>query len=168
MTSVRGRRGRRIAVLLVVSCLVLACQGTPAATPTGPPATPAVAAAMARAAPDQITLPAPRTSGSLSLEETLARRRSVRDYTKEPLSMAEISQLLWACQGIAVGVSVAVSVGVAVDVGGMGVGVGLARMSQAESKTTRDSNTKTSRTSRFIVSPSLIAGSRGILQVPEI
>jgi SagB-type dehydrogenase family enzyme len=36
----------------------------------------------------------------MSLEETLARRRSVRAYTAEPLTLAEIGQLLWAAQGI--------------------------------------------------------------------
>ena len=35
-----------------------------------------------------------------SLEETLAQRRSVRQYTDQPLTMEEISQLLWAAQGV--------------------------------------------------------------------
>jgi SagB-type dehydrogenase family enzyme len=34
------------------------------------------------------------------LEETLASRRSVREFTKEPLTDAEISQLFWAAQGV--------------------------------------------------------------------
>lgn len=45
-------------------------------------------------------LPAPRTTGSTSLEEALARRRSVRAFSSEPLSQADIGQLLWAAQGI--------------------------------------------------------------------
>ncbi len=45
-------------------------------------------------------LPEPRTGSDVSLEETLARRRSVRQYTDQPLTMEEISQLLWAAQGV--------------------------------------------------------------------
>ncbi len=45
-------------------------------------------------------LPQPRTSSEVSLEETLARRHSVRQYTDEPLTMDHISQLLWTAQGI--------------------------------------------------------------------
>src|SRR5665647_2013589 len=35
-----------------------------------------------------------------SIEEALLKRRSVREYKKEPLELKEISQLLWAAQGI--------------------------------------------------------------------
>jgi SagB-type dehydrogenase family enzyme len=36
----------------------------------------------------------------MSLEEAIARRRSVREYTTQALTEREISQLLWAAQGI--------------------------------------------------------------------
>ena len=45
-------------------------------------------------------LPKPRLQGEQSLEETLASRRSVREFTEEPLTDGEISQLLWAAQGV--------------------------------------------------------------------
>jgi SagB-type dehydrogenase family enzyme len=45
-------------------------------------------------------LPPPVTAGEVSLEETLARRRSVREYTSQALAWEEIGQLLWAAQGI--------------------------------------------------------------------
>lgn len=45
-------------------------------------------------------LPPPKTVGEVSLEETLARRRSVRAYTNQALTWEEIGQLLWAAQGI--------------------------------------------------------------------
>lgn len=45
-------------------------------------------------------LPKPRLRGDHSLEEILACRRSVRAFTKKPISDADISQLLWAAQGI--------------------------------------------------------------------
>jgi SagB-type dehydrogenase family enzyme len=47
-----------------------------------------------------IPLPDPETKGSMSVEESLTKRRSIRDYTGEPLSVKDISQLLWAAQGI--------------------------------------------------------------------
>ena len=34
------------------------------------------------------------------MEEALAKRRSIRDYTKDPLNLKQVSQLLWAAQGI--------------------------------------------------------------------
>ena len=48
----------------------------------------------------EIALPAPRNSGDVSIEETLAQRRSIRGYSEEPLTLAEAGQLLWAAQGV--------------------------------------------------------------------
>jgi SagB-type dehydrogenase family enzyme len=50
--------------------------------------------------PQFIALPAPRFESSVSLEETLYNRRSIREYSKSPLNLEEVSQLLWAAQGI--------------------------------------------------------------------
>jgi SagB-type dehydrogenase family enzyme len=47
-----------------------------------------------------IQLPQPSKSGGMALTETLARRRSVRMFTAKPLTQTEISQLLWAAQGV--------------------------------------------------------------------
>jgi SagB-type dehydrogenase family enzyme len=47
-----------------------------------------------------LELPPPQTTGAMSVEEAIARRRSIRSYTDEPLSLEDISQLLWAAQGI--------------------------------------------------------------------
>jgi SagB-type dehydrogenase family enzyme len=47
-----------------------------------------------------IRLPAPALKGEVSLEETLVNRRSAREYAATPLSLGNISQLLWAAQGI--------------------------------------------------------------------
>lgn len=49
---------------------------------------------------DIIALPTPVFDGAASLEYTLRERRSVRTYRDVPLTLAEISQLLWAAQGI--------------------------------------------------------------------
>ncbi|HDL77910.1 MAG TPA: SagB/ThcOx family dehydrogenase [Lentisphaerae bacterium] len=50
--------------------------------------------------PDKITLEEPRMKGPISVEEAIARRRSVRRFLDKPLSRQQISQLLWAAQGI--------------------------------------------------------------------
>ena len=49
---------------------------------------------------EEIMLPQPRFQSNISIEETILKRRSVREYKDEPLNLQEISQLLWAAQGI--------------------------------------------------------------------
>jgi SagB-type dehydrogenase family enzyme len=50
--------------------------------------------------PETLALPEPDRSGMQALETLLQQRRSVRDYANAPLSPGDISQLLWAAQGI--------------------------------------------------------------------
>lgn len=45
-------------------------------------------------------LPRPLVHGSVSLEGAIARRRSVREFAHEPLTSTQLSQLLWAAQGV--------------------------------------------------------------------
>jgi SagB-type dehydrogenase family enzyme len=47
-----------------------------------------------------ITLPPPAYESETSIEQALLERRSVREYGTEPLTLAEVSQLLWSAQGI--------------------------------------------------------------------
>jgi len=47
-----------------------------------------------------IALPSPQHDGKVSLEAALLNRRSVREFSTEPLTLADLSQLLWAGQGI--------------------------------------------------------------------
>ncbi|QSZ68349.1 SagB/ThcOx family dehydrogenase [Methanofollis aquaemaris] len=47
-----------------------------------------------------VQLPAPRKDGGRSIEEVLAARRSVREYADGLLTLQELSQLLWAAQGV--------------------------------------------------------------------
>lgn len=49
---------------------------------------------------DVVSLPAPRLLGELSLEEAIQGRRSIRDYSDEPVTLADAAQLLWAAQGV--------------------------------------------------------------------
>jgi SagB-type dehydrogenase family enzyme len=45
-------------------------------------------------------LPAPVQRGTVSLEQALTRRRSIRDFTDDPVGIDTIGQLLWAAQGV--------------------------------------------------------------------
>jgi len=49
--------------------------------------------------PTPIHLPPPIQEGSVSLEEAIARRRSIRRFTTQPLSRSQLSRILWAAQG---------------------------------------------------------------------
>lgn len=46
-----------------------------------------------------VILPKPRPDSQISVESALRRRRSVREFEKRPLTLSEVSQLLWAAQG---------------------------------------------------------------------
>ncbi len=58
------------------------------------------AAASPASSSDVIKLPAPVHDGNMSVEKALAERRSVRQFKDMPLDIADVSQLLWAAQGI--------------------------------------------------------------------
>ncbi len=74
--------------LAVAIFALLAACGARAQTP---------AASFAR---DTVRLAAPRAKGPLSLEEALAMRRSVRQWAPGALRLEEVTQLVWAAQGV--------------------------------------------------------------------
>jgi len=45
-------------------------------------------------------LPSPNLTGTMSTEEAIFKRRSIREYADKPLTLNQLSQLLWAAQGI--------------------------------------------------------------------
>lgn len=47
-----------------------------------------------------VQLPEPRRTGGEPLWELIARRRTQRRFSAEPISLQELSQLLWAIQGV--------------------------------------------------------------------
>lgn len=47
-----------------------------------------------------IQLPPASVNSAISLEESIAKRRSIREFSSKPLSIEQIGQLLWAAQGI--------------------------------------------------------------------
>jgi SagB-type dehydrogenase family enzyme len=46
-----------------------------------------------------IILPKPYLTGTISLEECISRRESIRTYTDKEIELEKISQILWAAQG---------------------------------------------------------------------
>ncbi len=83
-------------IWLIVICLIvttlLQASCTQVATEAEEPAPPGV--------PGEVRLPEPRKDSDVSIEEALLKRRSIRTYTGEALTLQEVSQLLWAAQGI--------------------------------------------------------------------
>jgi hypothetical protein len=87
--------------LLTLAAILSACvnsqpQPTPGAfieAPANTPFTPKL---------DQSIIPLPEANlhGTLTLEETLAQRRSIRQFQDILLTQAQIGQLLWAAQGV--------------------------------------------------------------------
>jgi SagB-type dehydrogenase family enzyme len=47
-----------------------------------------------------VNLPSPILKGNLSVEQAIQDRRSIRHYTNQSLTLQDVSQLLWAAQGI--------------------------------------------------------------------
>jgi SagB-type dehydrogenase family enzyme len=47
-----------------------------------------------------ISLPKPSFDGKVSVEKAIKERRTIRDFKERILSLAQLSQLLWAAQGI--------------------------------------------------------------------
>lgn len=48
----------------------------------------------------EIKLPEPRLDGAVSIEKVLCTRRSLREFSNNPLELSQVAQLLWAAQGI--------------------------------------------------------------------
>ena len=80
--------------ILLIGVLVLTASCNSPAVMTTPAPTPLEEGEAAMKLPDV------RHESNVSLEKTLLERRSVRDYADAPLTLEELSQLLWACQGI--------------------------------------------------------------------
>ncbi|MEW6034282.1 MAG: nitroreductase family protein, partial [Chloroflexota bacterium] len=55
---------------------------------------------MARSKPLYIKLPPPSNKGSVSVEAAMLARRSVRRFRAEAMTLPELSQVLWAAQGV--------------------------------------------------------------------
>ncbi len=85
------RMMRVLHAVLILTALAPAIGACAAGTASSPPSKPGV---------NLIDLPLPAHTSETTLEEALSNRRSVREYTDQPLTNAEIGQLLWAAQGI--------------------------------------------------------------------
>ena len=48
----------------------------------------------------RIPLPEPGSGGEMSVKEALSERRSIREFSRDDLVLQDLSELLWAAQGI--------------------------------------------------------------------
>jgi SagB-type dehydrogenase family enzyme len=78
---------------LAIILLTFSCGCAPSANTLTPTPTPERESVI-------IELPEPRYDSDVSIEQSLLRRRSIRSYTGESLTLQELSQLLWAAQGV--------------------------------------------------------------------
>lgn len=60
----------------------------------------AITAHKAQVPSKEIKMPEPRFDSAISVEKVLRSRRSVREFSKDPLELSQIAQLAWATQGI--------------------------------------------------------------------
>jgi SagB-type dehydrogenase family enzyme len=58
------------------------------------------ALAQGKGSEEPFKLPPPRYESEVSIEKALLERRSIRSYKEEPLTLNDLSQILWAAQGI--------------------------------------------------------------------
>ncbi len=88
-----------LATLVLVPSLLLGCrkesENNTSSTPK-PTATSQAAHNEQKKTAEIVTLPPPRHSSDMSVEEAIAKRKSVRHYKNEPLSLQDVSQLLWS------------------------------------------------------------------------
>jgi len=83
------------AKLILVPILIAGAISLPGGLGCGQP-TPAGGGAVGT----EVALPPPSTDGEMSLEQTLAKRRSIRQFRPQDLTLEQIGQLAWAAQGI--------------------------------------------------------------------
>jgi SagB-type dehydrogenase family enzyme len=79
--------------------IIIVCAATLLIT-AGSPATGELRGLAVTATTGIIKLPDPTHRSDTSLEETLVARRSVRRYARQPITLDQASQLLWAAQGV--------------------------------------------------------------------
>jgi len=48
----------------------------------------------------EVLLPLPKKTTTVVVEEAILLRRSIRDYTSDPITIEQLSMILWAAQGI--------------------------------------------------------------------
>ena len=87
---------KRLGILVLTVLLALGCACS-SPEPTLSPTTPHTPTP---APVTTVQLPEPRLKSEVSLEEALLKRRSIREYANLPLTLEDVSQLLWAAQGI--------------------------------------------------------------------
>jgi SagB-type dehydrogenase family enzyme len=93
--------GASLATLALLGCDKEERTPVPSAMPAATQATPTqeVSTPVVQEVP-RTAMTAPRLKGEVSLEEAISRRRSRREFKSFPLTLEQVSQILWAAQGI--------------------------------------------------------------------
>lgn len=86
-----GMKWRYVVSAISLLLFVSSCQLAPKLVPIPAPAS---------VQETSIRLPEPRHDSDVSIEQSLLQRRSTRSYTGDSITLQEVSQLLWAAQGI--------------------------------------------------------------------
>ena len=87
---------KRLLLIIIVSLVILGCTAeVKEEKSAGPSATETAATNQ-----NEIQLPEPRLDSNTSIEQAIKQRRSIREYSGAALKLADLSQLLWAAQGI--------------------------------------------------------------------
>ena len=86
-------------VILLFAALAISCSGA-ADKPANVEAEPAPATATAVIYGDTIVLTQPNLAAGKTINEALAERASSREYSAEPLSLEELSGVVWAAAGV--------------------------------------------------------------------
>lgn len=89
-----------LAGVVVLIALVFAAATFYAATSTPRSSKDTVPAALPVPATGLVALPAPDHTTGTSLDDALEHRRSVREYQEKPVSLENLSLILWSAQGI--------------------------------------------------------------------
>ena len=89
---------RKIERYALVSIVAVTCMATPIFLVLASPKI--HSKTTSRQGSETIKLSEPRYVSNTSVEEALSRRRSIRSYEDGPLTLRDLSQLLWAAQGV--------------------------------------------------------------------
>jgi SagB-type dehydrogenase family enzyme len=96
-------RRAALSVLAMLPWWSVGAAGTatrPPAPQGGAAAQPVLAGSLGEPGLRELALPSARHQGPLPLEAALHRRRSLRRYASSGLALADVSQVLWAAQGV--------------------------------------------------------------------
>ncbi|HUT02999.1 MAG TPA: SagB/ThcOx family dehydrogenase [bacterium] len=85
-----------------LACVLTMCLAVGAPAVRGAAVAPGAGTAVGQVALSglEVKLPAPKVKGSVSVEDAIKGRRTVRSFSSAPMTLDALSQILWSAQGI--------------------------------------------------------------------